>query len=1017
MATPNETIDADDEDSLQSRLAALGAGIDENTSTLRAGLGLDTTQSAHDWAEKILAQQDPYATEEQTILGGMGQQAKDTVARLRAARERLAAKTVDKTDFWLAMAQGATAPNKGGKMGWAGNVAAAVRPALQAQHQFTDDQEAGLNDYDAEIEKAQGVDPNIRLKLLQEKRKAWEAERLRAATILGKNVPGAAGTGSGNKGEVKFGQGAAGETLDWATKNGAMFDRSARELQSAIDMIKKAEAEGKSVSGRDTWTSYLTLFPGGDKAEALANPLASDIRSRVLNSVQQTLRPTLGAQFTENEGKRVLDRAYDPLKPEKVNIARIQALLTQVKTQGANSKSIAQWFLDHNGDMTGYKMPSAEASEMEAQLMAAMDDAERSLGLTNQPDNLPPGTIRLDRKPKAKNPVPVAAPAGAPAPTTPMIDLSKPKAAPAAAPKKAEPVKKERGFFRQMMPFAEGGAVELADGGQADRVPAKLPNGDVVYFEPGTTEEQVRAWFDQQQHQENRKQMLTSLAASAAGGVGAGAAGYGAMRTGEGLLERMPGSPIRTTPGGRRTADEANRAGVDLSDSGARLRALQAKRIPAVGVDALPPEMRGLVNEAMRSGTPETAKLQATLKGRNTDAQANRLPDAYSNALASDEYTELNDRLTGERKTSADALYGQAFKDNPKIRADVVQAAINELNQSPAGKIALRDANANWKALVRAGKAKGNPVTPDATGMPRSYQLQYLDLINSALYKVGAGSMGLDKMDVSSLRDPLNASLDAATGGDKSSYKAARTDYAERSRGIEAMEHGRDEYLKMPPAEAKKYLDNLDFTQRDYLRSGVAEALIRELRAPGKRSNPAKTMLESSDRLDNMKLLLTPKDYNRLEATLQAAAEAWERGDEFSRKTESARGKAKGAPIPTAQKVLPTAKAGVGKAVRAVNPLSWLYHLSVPPTAAPGDKTRKFSSREAEDIVKLGSTRRAEELDKLARAAGRRGTRNRRAGIAGLTTGVGAAGALLYKNLKDNEAEREAEIAALEEEP
>jgi hypothetical protein len=124
--------------------------------------------------------------------------------------------------------------------------------------------------------------------------------------------------------------------------------------------------------------------------------------------------------------------------------------------------------------------------------------------------------------------------------------------------------------------------------------------------------------------------------------------------------------------------------------------------------------------------------------------------------------------------------------------------------------------------------------------------------------------------------------------------------------------------------------------------------------------------------------------------------------------------------VSTTEKVGIEAKNAPGALIRAINPFSWLYRLTVPSRPIPSDvvggaakATRNLGPSEAEDIVKIGATKRAEDLEKLARAAGRRATRGKRAGRAALITGLGGAGAALYKNFKEGDEE----AAPVEEQP
>ncbi len=1036
--------DSDDIDDLREQLGTLRAGINDNygvlnagiadnTATLRAGLGMDTTPEARAWAEAKLKEEDPYAAQEQELTGRYGQVARSTVDRLRAARAKLADQKVDKTDFWLAFTQGAAQPNQGGKLGWTGNIAEAVRPALAGQRKFLDNQQAGLDAYDTDIEAAQLGDAGVQLRLLQEKRKAWADERLKAATILGKNVPGSAGSGTSGAGGKKLDQTIAGEFMDWATKNGPVYERSVIELNAAMDRIKRAQAEGKNVSGRDVWSSWLSLFgDAGEKLEAIANPLASDIRNTVLNTVQQTLRPTLGSQFTEREGARVLARAYDPFKPEEVNIARIQALMTQIQKQAATSRAVNEWFLANDGDMSGFKLDDAEAVAFEDALYKAMDAAEQSLGLSprNQQPKAPPKYIREKNGAVVPNP----AANGSRYQRTPTQGTT------AVPPKKTEAPAKKQKTWRDYIGFAEGGAI----GTEMDTV-RRLdaegnPTGETFTVPAGMTDEELDEFIAQEEaflesQQAQQKEAHTELGKDMAGamatGIGTGAVGATAYAAGEALDERIPWSLRKLDPGQRRTVDFANEQGFDFKNAASELRKLRGSLgVPATALDTYTPEMRGLVNQAMRSGpNDETARLQELLSKRNNDARANRLPGAINQATAADPYLQQQMDLEKARSGAADPLYS-AMEQQPWFKSKnldripdskgVDQDFISWLNSTKPGAEAITRANTHWKLDKK--RAGSEPTKSNKMQGVSGYHIKYLDQIKQELggLEAAARSQGDSQLAgaIAKMRTQLVAQIDKV----RPDYAAARGAFQDHSKPLTALAIGRGGpdvadlnyqdvdgrmvqgkgYLEMSPDEAKRYLAGIGGgVERENLRSGVAEALNRELRGTAAKSNPATALLENPDKLQRLQLLLDAKDYKRLVQTLEAEAKAWDTSSEFGSKTQSARSKAHGAPVSTTTKVKGAAKKAPGQAVRAINPFAWLYKATVPSKGS--DPTKTFAQGEAGEIVRTASGTRAAELERLAKAAGRRKTRGGRSALVGALSAAAGTGAALYNNMFEDE--------------
>lgn len=91
-----------------------------------------------------------------------------------------------------------------------------------------------------------------------------------------------------------------------------------------------------------------------DPMLAITNPKALDVRETVEQVVQRNLRLILGAQFTEKEGQRLIERAYNPKLKDEVNSRRVAALLMQI-TQAAQAKQAAAMYYEQNGTLAGFK--------------------------------------------------------------------------------------------------------------------------------------------------------------------------------------------------------------------------------------------------------------------------------------------------------------------------------------------------------------------------------------------------------------------------------------------------------------------------------------------------------------------------------------------------------------------------------------------------------------------------------------------------------------------------------------
>ncbi len=75
-------------------------------------------------------------------------------------------------------------------------------------------------------------------------------------------------------------------------------------------------------------------------------------RQKVGSAVQNSLKATLGTQFTEKEGERILKNAYNEAADAKTNKTSIDALIKQLEAQAAANDSKANYF-QQKGTLTG----------------------------------------------------------------------------------------------------------------------------------------------------------------------------------------------------------------------------------------------------------------------------------------------------------------------------------------------------------------------------------------------------------------------------------------------------------------------------------------------------------------------------------------------------------------------------------------------------------------------------------------------------------------------------------------
>jgi len=127
-------------------------------------------------------------------------------------------------------------------------------------------------------------------------------------------------------------------------------------LKSVLDSLESGEVQTGVSKG---------LLP--DWALSIVDPKSLDARNQIASVVQQTLRETLGAQFTEREGENLLRRAWDLRQPTETNIRNTRRLLETAMAFTQERMAQMQYFQTHQ-DISGYK--SEKLSELYNELVS-----------------------------------------------------------------------------------------------------------------------------------------------------------------------------------------------------------------------------------------------------------------------------------------------------------------------------------------------------------------------------------------------------------------------------------------------------------------------------------------------------------------------------------------------------------------------------------------------------------------------------------------------------------------------
>lgn len=145
-------------------------------------------------------------------------------------------------------------------------------------------------------------------------------------------------------------------TPGWEAIDKAYADTWLRDSTSSLADTANQAAQISDVLGKLEGGQELTgpaVGIQGDFVRAILNPEAQDAKDRVEQVVQRSLRETLGAQFTQAEGDRLIARAYNVNLTPAQNAARLRALFTSLQSVAQQKQAMRDYF-NENGTLQGF---------------------------------------------------------------------------------------------------------------------------------------------------------------------------------------------------------------------------------------------------------------------------------------------------------------------------------------------------------------------------------------------------------------------------------------------------------------------------------------------------------------------------------------------------------------------------------------------------------------------------------------------------------------------------------------
>lgn len=178
-------------------------------------------------------------------------------------------------------------------------------------------------------------------------------------------------------GQKSVDQGFANEYVEYVAAGG--FSDTKKQL-GQLRQVSSELRTGKDITGPSVGVIPRSI-------RSVINPKSIAVQDSVEEVVQRNLRLILGAQFTEEEGKRLIERAYNPLLSQSENKKRIDRLIVQIE-DAARAKQAAGKYYEQHGTLKGFKgkIPSLEDFGLVP---------EQRVPVQNNLPQLPPG-FRID---------------------------------------------------------------------------------------------------------------------------------------------------------------------------------------------------------------------------------------------------------------------------------------------------------------------------------------------------------------------------------------------------------------------------------------------------------------------------------------------------------------------------------------------------------------------------------------------------------------------------------------------
>lgn len=899
-------------------LAAVSPPSEDVTPTLLQLLTQQYTTSpeAQQEAREILERYqsgEPFAAEEE-LLGKFRETAESSRQALREAREKVLGRKRDPSAMWFRLAQAFGRPTQTGAFGETlGFVGEALADERAARSEGAQQQQMQLLELDQALA---GVDQNLlqnELALASARRKAEADLAQRALGTLGKTPVGLSATDPRAAAAKALDSAYIKEYVPFITGGSADAAKGLEELAIAVKTLRG----GSRYLTGPIVGSISTLPWIGKPTQDILWPKGTDVREMVETSVQRSLRPILGSQFTAQEGQRLIERVYNPRIPEPLIAARVERLAQSLERAYREKVRAAEYF-EKKGTLTGFQgkvdwalsdflLGDQDVKMPDGSIIQVPEGTTREQAIRiwrEKPKKAKGGRIRkVAKKLREKDPV-----------YQDLRRLYKEVDDPELKKRlKNYLAKKKTAEFAQRQAYQEGGEVGLAEPLTLD----DLPSED--------------------------SQELENLLSEGLIGAGVGAtAGAAAADVGTRLQGALEG--VRSTRGDRKIVGGMQAADEDIEALGAEVKRARRQGVPTTLMD-LGRGTRIVGQEALTQGSELADETIEEMEDR-IEQSRERVAERINKSLKPYPYFEHTDRLTSDLYENARPLYEEAYRAHPGISIQDVPA-LRQIMESPDGKRAIKMA---IRLLRNQGKTVGKK---DAVGMVRKPSLEFLDYVKRGFDQIiskeeAQGSTPLGR-SMRELRNNLRSQLDLVSD----EYTAARAQYAGDLEVLDALRSGREEFMRITPEEVRREVAEMTPAEHRAYRTGVAQVLYDTIHRPTSDINAARRVIGSPATRDKLKLLFTRQREARIfEEALRREMRLFDRLRKLKRRGETGREQRIAGEIVSDH---PMRHAGTF----SLSPLMGALRILLNP--------RPLTSKQADEIIKTLNRGTPKEIDEVVK--------------------------------------------------